>query len=105
MWFALLLGVLLQAPEDTTAVTRIAFVGDVNFAGRNDLGQATAIFDDLDRLTAGVTTLVANVEGLLLEESAPAYGEERLNVSASPSFAAALDASSITLLGTANNHS
>jgi len=104
MWFAFLLMVLGAEPVPA-ATTRVAFVGDVNFAGRRDLGRASEIFADLDRLTATATIVVANVEGLLLAESAPAYGEERLNVSAPPGFAAALATSHITLLGTANNHS
>jgi len=100
LWLALIVGLFGNAPAASEA--RLGFIGDVSFAGRTDLPGA--IFDEVAAALRAPDVMVANVEGLLIVGGAPAYGEARLDISASPRWAATFAGSGIDLLGVANNH-
>lgn len=97
------------APADASLV-RLAFVGDVSFAGRpapRDAATAKGAANPL-RAFAGVfgaaDLAVANLEGLLTAEAPEAYGESRLNIGARPVWAGVFAAAGVGLVGLANNH-
>ena len=89
-----------EPPEAT-----LAFVGDINFAGRAPAAAAkTHPFAAVRPILDAATFAIGNLEGLLLDTAAPAYGERRLDISADPAWAAALAESGLDALGVANNH-
>lgn len=88
-------------PPDAT----LAFVGDINFAGRAPAAAAkTHPFAAVRPILDAATFAFGNLEGLLLDTAAPAYGERRLDISADPAWTAALAESGLDALGLANNH-
>lgn len=92
---------IVQA-EAMPAAVEVGFVGDLSFAGRRD--PPAGVLADVRSLLSSPDLTLVNVEGLFLAAPAPAYREARLEITASPHYAAALAGAGVDLIGTANNH-